>query len=142
MEGWIVEIEGNDASERRFILSGATDYSPKLKSVLNDPRATPLIFIAQPTYESIISKDAEDGKFFVFEDKGEAKEFLGLLERFQNLNEILYWEIFKTGEGFRHLKLSLQKVSAKKIMYADFDQIMESFDGFEEKMEKAVKKLA
>lgn len=141
MEGWVVKVEGNK-SKYGYVLAGLTIYNPKLKKVLNAPNSAPLIFIAQITYEPTIGKDAEDGKFFVFEDKGEAEEFLGLLKRFQALDEILYWETYKTSEGFRHLKLSLQKVSAKKIVYADFDQVTESFDGFEEKMEKAAKKLA
>ena len=142
MEGWFVQIEANTDSKCCYVLSGVTVYSPKLKRVLNAPKPAPLIYITQFVSQYSMDKPAEDGQFLVFEDKGEATEFLNLLKRFQTLNEILYWETYKTSEGFRHLKLSLQKISAKKIMYADFDQIMESFDGFEERMEKAAKKLA
>jgi hypothetical protein len=142
MEGWIVKIEADAAPKCCFVLSGVTVCSPKLRDALKGPEAAPLVYVTQYVSEYDMGKSAKDGNFFVFEDEGEAKDFLGLLKRFQTLNEIICWETSKTSKGFRHLELSLQKISAKKIMYADFDQIMESFDGFEERMEKAAKKLA
>ena len=143
MEGWFVKVEENKfifgKSECDNILSGITVYNSKWKRWLNLSRPATLMYSVRRFY---YDADVEEGNVLIFEDKGEAKEFLELLKRFQTLNEILYWETYKTSEGFYKAKLSLQKISAKKIMYADFDQIMESFDGFEEKMEKAAKNLA
>lgn len=79
--------------------------------------------------------------FWIFEDKEEGKEFVELVDRLAKLCAILIWDSGVESE-YMPIKFSLLKVSAKKIMYADFDQIMKSFDGFEERMEKAAKKLA
>ena len=142
MEGWVIKVDRDGAPKCHYVLSGLTVCNSKLKRLLNVPKPTSLIFVFQSRYRYIVEDDVKGEMFLVFEDKGEAKEFLSLLKRFQALDEILYWETYKTSEGFAPLKLSLQKVSAKSIVYADFDQVMESFDGFEERMEEAAKKLA
>ena len=131
MEGWIVEVNGKCLPEP-YVLSAV--YVNKMKGGRFD---TPLGGPAS----AIDGKCCADGLFWIFEDKKEAKEFAELVDRLIKLCVILVWDSGAEAE-YTPVKLSLQKVSAKKIMYADFDQVMESFDGFEERMEKAAKELA
>ena len=134
MEGWIVKVDGKCLPEP-YVLSAV--YVNKAKGGRFD---VPLGVSGGPV-SAIDGNRCADGLFWIFEDKEEAKEFAELIDRLIKLCVILVWD---SGVESEHtpVKLSLLKVSAKKIMYADFDQIMESFDGFEERMEKAAKKLA
>ena len=135
MEGWIVKVDGKHLPES-YVLSAVCMNEAKGRRLDKVP-----LRLVGGRVSKIDGKCCANGSFWIFEDKEEGKEFVELVDRLAKLCAILIWDSGVESE-YMPIKFSLLKVSAKKIMYADFDQIMESFDGFEEKMEKAVKKLA
>ena len=132
MKGWIVELNRKDFPKCGYVLSAVVTWNPKMKE-----EGTPLMFGGR---QWLSLDDYSDGNIWVFEEKDEAKEFVNLLKRFQTLNMILT-KTTKESE-YHPISIKIKKVDVPKIIYADFDQIMDSFDGFEEKMEKAAKLLA
>lgn len=140
MEGWIVEIKGKQLLEP-YALSGIRVNEAKGGKLDKVP-----LGISGIPVGAVDGKRCANGLLWIFEDKEEAKEFAELVDRLIKLFVIFVWnsgvELTYKPAKLSSVKLSLEKISAKKIMYADFDQIMESFDGFEERMEKAAKKLA
>jgi len=132
MKGWVVELHRNDFPKCGYALSAVCTWRPKMGK-----ERTPLMFGGRLW---LTLGDYADGNIWVFEEKDKAKEFVNLLKRFQTLNMILT----KTIKDFKFypINIRIREVNVLSIMYADFDQIMDSFDGFEEEMEKASKQLA
>ena len=130
MKGYVVEIHRKDL-DFGFFVSGVMLWNIKISEI-----TSPIIYCACTC--SNISKE----KCFVFEDKCEAKEFKKLLERFSKLNGILTNKYLKKESlSYNPFKFKVVEVKAPKITYADFEQIMESFNGFEEEAEEAAKAL-
>lgn len=123
MKGYVIKLTRRDIPKAGFIFAGTTTWSPKIKFAVTSPLIT----------MAVTSWRAPSSQFFVFESKQEALELKKLLVRFQQVNQLY---ALPSVPSFP-IRYSVVPYEASEIIYADFDQIMDSLDGFEDQLEKS-----